>query len=418
MCVRVRMCTFVRVDTHLRTCACARVYVRVRVRVCMCVRCSRACVRVRTNARACVRVLSSLPRCARSFSVSAHASAARRLLRHLRRPLAPDIMAESEESEEQYWSSEFAADYDDDGSPKSTGSAGADDDHGSPPKSKGSAGADYGDDDASPTKLPAFGGGVDVSVVDCISDRMCCFEHTAAMKVRALWGRNVVHHEVTRSPPNVSPQLDVKLMLETFAGYEIAAKKMVRFLIMSHGLDGQQRLTSAVPPPPKGWKPRDEPSAIGDDGRPLSQADKEKQRKLQEINALFLKHEGEQRLWAYPMYWKRIDRALDETYEAEIAARFVQLRREPGPWTPSLQRVIGDGQHGIEVMSRVQDRATSLLTTLAFGNRAGQDHAQRTHLQGRALTLSLPEVFRAYWDRFSALQVVHAVAHRNSHRAE
>ena len=200
--------------------------------------------------------------------------------------------------------------------------------------------------------------------------------------MRACRGQNIVHHEVT-----CSPAIDMKLLMETLSGYEIAAKKMVRFLVTSHDT---QRLTFEVPPPPHGWKPR---SAIGDEA-PFSPLDI----KLAEINALFSKHEGEQRLWAYPMQWLTVDGALDAAFEAYVAQQFPQLRRDDGPWDPPLQHIV-NSERGMVSWGRVAGRKTSLLSSLAFGSSS---RARSQHLVGCALTLSLPEIFRTYWETATA----------------
>ena len=233
----------------------------------------------------------------------------------------------------------------------------------------------------------AFGGICGARSVDMISDGLCQFSHTKALKLRTCFFRNIVHHEVT-----CSPHIDVKMLLETLTSHEIAAKKTVKFLVMHHD---NELLTTMVPPPPVGWQPRDDrdESAIGDDPEL-----RHRHRKLLELNALFSKHEGEQRLWAYLMHYEKIDAPLDLAFEADIVQRFPQLQRGgAGSKAPELQRVFGHGAEDSDVFARVESRKTFFMTRLAFGS-----HREASHLQGFALTLSLPEIFRAYWDIHTA----------------
>ena len=203
------------------------------------------------------------------------------------------------------------------------------------------------------------------------SDGLCGFPHVHQLNPRALFCLQVTHHEVC-----CDMSVDLKLLIESLSGHEIAAKKDLKFF-----LDRERRANRNVwflrklppPPPDAGLWQHQEPVPPEE-----------------QITMLLLKHEGEQRTWAYPMHWVKIYAPFPESVDADIANRFVQFRRCADTPVLKTKLVLGT-QSGLQP-SHCDCQST--LLTRAIGSD-GAVYVQ-SHFTARALTLSLAEVFVAY----------------------
>ena len=63
-----------------------------------------------------------------------------------------------------------------------------------------------------------------------------------------------------------------------------------------------------------------------------------------QIMMLLLKHEGEQRTWAYPIHWVKKDEPLPESMDQDIANRIVQLCQDTD--APVLKTRLVPGTRG------------------------------------------------------------------------
>ena len=220
-----------------------------------------------------------------------------------------------------------------------------------------------------------------------ISDGLCGFRHLHMVPSRSLFCMAVQHHEVTFV--NLK---HLKLLLEALAGHEVAAKKDLRLLLSAH--QDNIALLQNVPPRPKKCGDDKAKPAFGGKVELLSKAQRQEQdhqRKIDDVLALCLKHEGEQRLWAYSMHWTKVAGEFPEEAEAAIVRDYKQLR-EPvigGKRKHCLCQLpaLGDEVAGF-------DGKTTLLARAIGSN--GTPVKQKVYYKGKALTLSLAEVLRDY----------------------
>ena len=212
-----------------------------------------------------------------------------------------------------------------------------------------------------------------------IIDNLCGFQHDEGKVVKQLFFESIIHHEIT-----FDAHMDMKLLLSSLMGHEQAAKKSLKFILDWTEKAGRRpTLLNNVPPPPR-------PAVGGVVLRPGHAVGVES-----DIMALLNKHEGEQRTWAYQILWKQVSGAFPVKLENDIMERFVQLRRHPSARTPAIIRLQGDVQGRPNF-----DLAETALLAPTIGGLPGD--SQETHFRGRALTLSLAEIFLIYVNSVTA----------------
>ena len=228
----------------------------------------------------------------------------------------------------------------------------------------------------------------DTTARRAISNGLCSFTHMSMLQPRQLFCLQVTHNEVA-----CGDSIDLKLLLESLSGHEVAAKKDLKFWMdLQRRRGGENEFLSQLPPPP----PLPPPPAGrwqrkgGGKGKAAVLTQREPLTPQDEIMKLMSLHEGEQRTWAYPLHYINVPHPFPEETDRDIAERFVQFRKpsDVGPLSTTLAL-------GVET-DRVpsNENCASFLLARAVGSDNMLDDTR--HYAVRALTLSLPEVFLAY----------------------
>ena len=210
-----------------------------------------------------------------------------------------------------------------------------------------------------------------------MSTGLCRFNFLSHVKPAQLFCMQVTHNEVA-----CGEHLDLKLVLDSVSGHEIAAKKDLKLWMESMRRRGGQKpyfLQDMPPPPP--------PPAKGKGKGSAGRWQRETPTPQDEIMMLLSLHEGEQRTWAYPMHWIQVNQPFPKGMDKDIAERFFQFRKENE--LPKMRKAVGT-----TTLSPTSVGCKSSLLARAIGSD-DVEHPQ-VHFALRALTLSLPEVFFAY----------------------
>ena len=237
-----------------------------------------------------------------------------------------------------------------------------------------------------------------------ISSGLCGFSHTLKLQPRHVFCLQVTHNEVA-----CGEHIDLKLLLESLAGHAIAATKNLKLWMDQERRQWraaaadipEHHFLSQLPPPPppppsdaagrwqhaKGGKAKAKGGGKGGGKRKGSDGHEHEEITPEEE---IINHEGEQRVWAYPLHFIKLPTPFPEETDKDIAYRFLQFRL---PEDASELMTTHAAGASTDLKPTNVNCASSLLAR-AIGSNGVVDTA--CHFAVRALTLSLAEVFRAY----------------------
>ena len=239
--------------------------------------------------------------------------------------------------------------------------------------------------------------GQQTAALRTISSGLCGFSHTSSLQPRQLFCLQVTHNEVA-----AGEHVDLKLLLESLSGHEIAAKKDLRLWMDQERRKGAEseflaQLPPPPPPPPDAagrWQHASGLKAKSKGGGKRSQGgdghEREEPTPEEQIMKLLCLHEGEQRVWAYPLHYIKVSTPFPEEKDRDIAERFMQFRQPANAGPLDTMLAAGTSSN----LRPSNANCASFLLARAIGSDDVVDPS--CHFAVRALTLSLAEVFRAY----------------------